>query len=264
MTVRFSNQLVPELFLPFWAALQAGEFLTDAAAVVGTHRWRGLRWLREAGGVRPRRGRDLKGRSLTYAEREQIALGRAAGESIRAIAARLGRSPSTVSRELRRNAGGNGAYRATVAHALAYGRASRPKPAKLRTNLVLRKHVEHDLEKRYSPEQIAGRLRLAFPDDPEMWVSTETIYQSLYVQSRGALRRDLARCLRTGRAMRRPSRKPGQRKNRIPNMINISERPPEVEDRAVPGHWEGDLKRHEAPCNRAEVKDLCRCAVAAA
>jgi IS30 family transposase len=100
---------------------------------------------------------------------------------------------------------------------------------------VLRKHVEHDLEKRYSPEQIAGRLRLAFPDDPEMWVSTETIYQSLYVQSRGALRRDLARCLRTGRAMRRPSRKPGQRKNRIPNMINISERPPEVEDRAVPG-----------------------------
>jgi len=106
---------------------------------------------------------------------------------------------------------------------------------------VLRKHVEHDLEKRYSPEQIAGRLRLAFPDDPEMWVSTETIYQSLYVQSRGALRRDLARCLRTGRAMRRPSRKPGQRKNRIPNMINISERPPEVEDRAVPGHWEGDL-----------------------
>jgi len=241
MTVRFSNQLVPELFLPFWAALQAGEFLTDAAAVVGTHRWRGLRWLREAGGVRPRRGRDLKGRSLTYAEREQIALGRAAGESIRAIAARLGRSPSTVSRELRRNAGGNGAYRATVAHALAYGRASRPKPAKLRTNLVLRKHVEHDLEKRYSPEQIAGRLRLAFPDDPEMWVSTETIYQSLYVQSRGALRRDLARCLRTGRAMRRPSRQPGQRKNRIPNMINISERPPEVEDRAVPGHWEGDL-----------------------
>ena len=241
MTVRFSNQLVPELFQPFWAALQAGEFLTDAAAVVGTHRWRGLRWLREAGGVRPRRGRDLKGRSLTYAEREQIALGRAAGESIRAIAARLGRSPSTVSRELRRNAGGNGAYRATVAHALAYGRASRPKPAKLRTNLVLRKHVEHDLEKRYSPEQIAGRLRLAFPDDPEMWVSTETIYQSLYVQSRGALRRDLARCLRTGRAMRRPSRKPGQRKNRIPNMINISERPPEVEDRAVPGHWEGDL-----------------------
>jgi len=106
---------------------------------------------------------------------------------------------------------------------------------------VLRAKVEKDLERKYSPEQIAGRLRVQFPDDPEMQVSPETIYQSLYVQSRGALRRDLAKCLRTGRALRRPSRKVGQRKNRIPNMINISERPPEVEDRAVPGNWEGDL-----------------------
>jgi len=184
----------------------------------------------------------LSGRCLTFAEREEIALGRAAGESVRAIAARLGRSPSTISRELTRNATGrNGGYRATTAHALAYERASRPKPAKLAVNLALRRHVEHDLEKRYSPEQIAGRLRLQFPDDPEMWVSTETIYQSLYVQSRGALRRDLARCLRTGRALRQPSRQPGQRKNRIPDMVNISERAPEVQDRAVPGHWEGDL-----------------------
>ncbi|MDQ3431306.1 MAG: IS30 family transposase [Actinomycetota bacterium] len=241
MSVRFSNQLVPELVQPFWAALQAGEFLTDAAAAAGTHRWRGLRWLREAGGVRPRRGRDLKGRCLTFAEREEIALGRAAGESVRSIAARLGRSPSTVSRELTRNTGGKGAYRATTAHALAHERASRPKPAKLAVNLALRTQVEHDLEKRYSPEQIAGRLRLQFPDDPEMWVSTETIYQSLYVQSRGALRRELTRCLRTGRALRRPSRQPGQRKNRIPDMINVSERPAEAADRAVPGHWEGDL-----------------------
>ncbi len=111
----------------------------------------------------------------------------------------------------------------------------------LATNLVLREKVEQDLQKRYSPEQIAGRLRREFPDDAEMWVSTETIYQSLYVQSRGALRRELARCLRTGRALRRPSRQPGQRKNRIANMINIAERPAEVADRAVPGHWEGDL-----------------------
>jgi len=138
----------------------------------------------------------------------------------------------------------------------------RPKPAKLATNLALRAAVEQDLEKKYSPEQITGRLLVEFPDDPEMRVSPETIYQSLYVQSRGALRRDLAVCLRTGRA--RPSRKVGQRKNRIPNMINIAERPPEVEDRAVPGNWEGDLVRHEALCNRAEVKDLRRCAVAAA
>jgi IS30 family transposase len=104
----------------------------------------------------------------------------------------------------------------------------------------LRAVVENDLALRYSPEQIAGRLRVEFPDRPEMWVSTETIYQSLYVQSRGALRRKLAACLRTGRAMRRPSRTAGQRKNRIPDMINISERPAEAADRAVPGHWEGE------------------------
>jgi len=122
--------------------------------------------------------------------------------------------------------------------ALAYHRASRPKPAKLLTNLRLRGMVEADLAKKYSPEQIAGRLKVEFPDQPEMQVSTETIYQSLYVQSRGALKRDLTRYLRTGRAVRRPSRKVGQRKNRIPNMINISERPAEVQDRAVPGHWE--------------------------
>jgi IS30 family transposase len=234
--------MVPEVVQPFWAALQRGEFLTEAAAVAGTHRWRGLAWLREAGGVRPRRGRDLQGRCLMFGEREEIAVARAAGESVRSIAARLGRSPSTVSRELRRNVDGRGgAYRASTAHALAYDRASRPKPAKLAVNLVLRRHVEQDLQKRYSPEQIAGRLRTEFPDQPEMRVSTETIYQSLYVQSRGALRRDLTKCLRTGRALRRPSRQPGQRKNRIPNMINVSERPAEAQDRAVPGHWEGDL-----------------------
>ena len=194
------------------------------------------------GGVRPRRGRDLKGRCLTFSEREEIALGRAGGESMRAIAGRLGRSPSTVSRELRRNAGcGGQPYRATSAHALAYERASRPKPSKLATNLALRKQVEQDLQRRYSPEQIVGRLRQEFPQDQEMWVSTETIYQSLYIQSRGALRRDLTKCLRTGRALRRPCRQAGRRKNRIPDMINISERPAEADDRAVPGHWEGDL-----------------------
>ena len=109
------------------------------------------------------------------------------------------------------------------------------------TNVQLRRKVEEDLRRRYSPEQIVGRLRRQFPDDPEMRVSAETIYQSLYVQSRGALRRDLTRCLRTGRALRRPCRQAGQRKNRIPDMINITERPAEADDRAVPGHWEGDL-----------------------
>jgi transposase, IS30 family len=239
---RFSDWMIGENVQVFWAAMQRGEFITDAAEQAGTYRVKGARWLASAGGVRPRRGRDLKGRCLSFMEREEIALGRAAGESLRSIAVRLGRSPSTISRELVRNHDrGRGGYRATTAHAFAYDRACRPKPAKLHVNVVLRGRVEDDLEKKYSPEQIAGRLRADFPDDPEMWVSTETIYQSLYVQSRGALKRDLAACLRTGRAVRRPSRKVGQRKNRIPNMINISERPPEVEDRAVPGNWEGDL-----------------------
>src|SRR5215204_457771 len=160
---------------------------------------------------------------------------------MRAIARRLGRSPSTVSRELRRNADRLGGYRATTAHAIAYERASRPKPAKLATNLALRQVVQDDLTRRFSPEQIAGRLRRRFPEDPEMWVSTETIYQSLYVQSRGALKRELTRYLRTGRALRKPGRQAGQRKNRIPDMVNIAQRPPEADDRRVPGHWEGDL-----------------------
>ena len=241
MTVRFSNKLVAELFQPFWAALQAGDFLTDAAAVAQTHRHRGLAWLRECGGVRPRRGRDLQGRYLSFAEREEIAVALARGESMRHLATRLGRNVSTISREVARNRDPQGRYRASTAHAQAYQRASRPKPAKLKVNLALRQRVEKDLEKKYSPEQIAGRLRADFPDQPEMWVSTETIYQSLYVQSRGALRRELTAQLRTGRALRSPSRKPGQRKNRIPDMVNISQRPAEVADRAVPGHWEGDL-----------------------
>ena len=213
----------------------------DAAAEAGTYRKKGAWWIAEDGGVRPRRGRNLKGRCLTMAQREEIAVGRARGDSVRRIAAAIGRSPSTVSRELRRNLDGMGRYLATSAHALAYVRASRPKPAKLVTNTQLRGIVEADLAMRYSPEQIAGRLKVEFPDQPEMQVSTETIYQSLYVQSRGALKRDLTRCLRTGRAVRKPCRKPGQRKNRIPNMINVSERPAEADDRAVPGHWEGDL-----------------------
>jgi IS30 family transposase len=238
---RFVNGQVPEVVQPFWAALQRGEFIADAAVAAGTYRKQGTRWVAACGGVRPRRGRSLKGRCLSFAEREEIALARARGETIRVIARRLGRSPSTVSRELRRNADRDGGYRATTAHARAFERASRPKPAKLATNVRLRAIVQDDLRRRFSPEQIAGRLRRRFPEDPEMWVSTETIYQSLYVQSRGALRRELARCLRTGRALRKPGRQVGQRKNRIPDMVNIAERPPEADDRRVPGHWEGDL-----------------------
>ena len=238
---RFSDRMVPEVVQVFWAAMARGEFVTVAAAEAGTYREKGTRWLAAEGGIRPRRGRDLKGRCLTFAEREEIAVARAGGESMRSIAGRLGRHPSTVSRELARNCDRAGAYRATTAHARAYERASRPKPSKLHTNLKLRRQVEEDLRRRYSPEQIVGRLRRQFPDDPQMRVSAETIYQSLYVQARGALRRDLTKCLRTGRALRRPRRRPGQRRNQIPDMINISERPAEADDRAVPGHWEGDL-----------------------
>jgi transposase, IS30 family len=238
---RFVNAQVPEVVQPFWAALQAGEFIADAAVAAGTYRKQGTRWVAACGGVRPRRGRDLKGRCLSFSEREEIALARARGETIRVIARRLGRSPSTISRELRRNADRDGGYRATTAHAKAFERASRPKPAKLATNLRLREMVQDDLSRRYSPEQIAGRLRRRFPDESEMWVSTETIYQSLYVQSRGALKRELTRYLRTGRALRKPGRVAGQRKNRIPDMVNIAERPPEADERRVPGHWEGDL-----------------------
>jgi len=234
--MRFSQKLVAELFQPFWAAWQAGEFMTDAAAVAGTYRQRGLAWVRESGGVRPRRGRDLAGRYLSFAEREEIALGRARGESVRSLAGRLHRSPSTVSRELARNTDRDGVYRAGPAHTRAYARAGRPKPAKLAANPRLRAVVQTYLTMKYSPEQIAGRLRREYPHDPEMWVSTETIYQSLYVQSRGALRRDLARYLRTGRSLRVPNRQGTHRKNRVlPDMINISERPAAVEDRAVPG-----------------------------
>ena len=142
---QFSDRMVPEVVQVFWAAMARGEFITAAAAEVGTYREKGMRWLRAEGGVRPRRGRDLKGRCLTFSEREEIALGRAGGEAIRTIAGRLGRSPSTVSRELRRNADRAGSYRATTAHALAYERASRPKPSKLATNLELRGKVEEDL-----------------------------------------------------------------------------------------------------------------------
>src|SRR5690625_426836 len=241
LDVRFGAHMVPEVHQKFWEAMVRGEFITDAAVEAGTYRKMGARWLAACGGVRPRRGRGLKGRCLSFAEREEIALRRAQRHGVRQIAAALGRSPATVSRELRRNADRNGGYRASTAHASAYERASRPKEAKLATNQQLRARVEADLAHRYSPEQISGRLRSEFPNDPDMQVHHETIYQALYIQSRGALRQELSRRLRTGRTVRKPGRKTGQRKNRIPDPINICERPPEADNRTVPGHWEGDL-----------------------
>lgn len=178
-------------------------------------------------------------RYLTAAEREEISLGLAAGETLTAIAARIGRAVSTVSREVAAN-GGRRRYRATRAHAEAHGRARRPKTPRLAANPRLAAQVSEWLQRLWSPEKIADRLRLEYPDDPMMRVSHETIYQSLFVQGRGELRKELHRCLRSRRASRRPRHRLEHR-GQIPNKVMISARPAEVADRAVPGHWEGDL-----------------------
>jgi transposase, IS30 family len=175
---------------------------------------------------------------LTLAEREEISLGLRRGATLTAIATELGRSVSTVSREVAAN-GGKGDYRAWRAHERAHQRSLRPKPRKLAC-VQLASQVTWWLKKWWSPVEISKRLRLEYPDDPMMWVSHETIYKTLFVQGRGELRRELTRCLRTGRTQRRP-RSRVETRGRIPGMVMISERPAEVEDRAVPGHWEGDL-----------------------
>jgi IS30 family transposase len=178
---------------------------------------------------------------LSIEERGEISRGLAAGWSIRAIAAGMGRSPSTVCREVAAN-GGRRRYRAARADQQAWSRAARPKRCKLAEQPVLRAIVEEKLARRWSPQQIAGWLKTSYPDDPEMQVSHESIYRTLFVQSRGALRRELTAHLRTGRVIRRPkgTRVPDGRGSR-PGILNISERPAEADDRAVPGHWEGDL-----------------------
>lgn len=157
------------------------------------------------------------------------------------IARALGRSPSTVSREIKAGTNARGYYIASTAHRTAQARARRPKPAKLANCERLRDAVQKWLRKNWSPKQISQALVLEFPDEPEMRVSHETIYLSLYIQARGGLKRELVTHLRTSRSLRKGHRVPGERRGRIPNMVNISERPPEVADRAVPGHWEGDL-----------------------
>jgi len=226
----------------FWEAVRAGCSVEEAGLAAGVSRYLPYRWLGRAGGVKSNGPRPVSGRYLSLAGREEIALGVAAGESLRVIAARLGRAVSTVSREIGRNGyRGRCRYRAVAAQAQAEFRAARPKTAKLAGNGRLRGRVQQGLEQRWSPEQVSMMLRREFPDDPEMRVSHETIYQSIYVQGRGALRRELATCLRTGRALRKPRRKEGQRRGKIPGMVMISERPAEAADRAVPGHWEGDL-----------------------
>ena len=211
----------------------------DLAARFGVDRATVLNIVRPLGGVVRCEQWQVSDRRLSIDQRIEISLGLARGESFRSIAGRIGRSPSTVSREVG-SGGGRHRYRPMVAHRSAHERARRPKPTKLSANPQLRSRVSADLRRLWSPEQIAQHLRAEFGDDASMTISHETIYKSLYVQGRGELRRDLARCLRTARTRRKPQ---GGRelRGRIPDMVMISERPAEAEDRAVPGHWEGDL-----------------------
>jgi IS30 family transposase len=258
-----------------------GRSSEDAAVDAGVSPVVGVRWFRRAGGMPPTHfspsSKPLSGRPLSFAEREEIAILRAQSQGVRTIARQLDRAPSTISRELRRNAAtGDGAqdYRATAAQWHADRSARRPKPAKLTVNPILRKYVQdrlsgmiarpdgvpicgpkvvwkgrravHRQSRRWatawSPEQIAHRLQLDFPEDETMRISHEAIYQALYVQGRGALRRELTACLRTGRALRTPRERTRERGRSFVNSeIMISQRPAEAADRAVPGHWEGDL-----------------------
>jgi IS30 family transposase len=238
--MRLYRQLTDEEIEEIWRRFGAGENMFAIAESMGRTHSHFRKIQRDHGGVRPRL-RHRSERHLSIEEREEISRGLADGRSLRSIASCIGRTPSTVSREVERN-GGPSAYRAYPAERRARHQARRPKLAKLATCPRLRRLVEQKLEKRWSPRQIADWLIDEYPSDDELRVSHETIYQSLYVQGRGALRHELHRALRTGRALRKPV---GHTKNKarghIPGMVMISERPAEVEDRAVPGHWEGDL-----------------------
>jgi len=261
----------------FWAVIARGLSSEDAGRQAGVSPAVGVRWFRQGGGMPSISLAPLSGRYLSFVEREEIAILQAQDAGVRQIARQLGRDASTISRELRRNAatrGGRLEYRATTAQWHADRQARRPKVAKLAANDVLRQYVQDRLagtvtaasgtpvpgptvrwigrrhgrrkDRRWatswSPQQIAHRLRVDFPHDEAMRISHEAIYQALYVQGRGALRRELTACLRTGRALRVPRARSASRgKKFVTPEILISQRPPEADDRAVPGHWEGDL-----------------------
>jgi len=243
--------------------------LEAAAAAAGVSKGTAFAWVRERGGVKPEP--QCSGRDLTLEDRIAIQAGIAAGQSNTQIADAIGRDRSTVGRELRRNrrasdrgpANQRRGYSALKAQERADSQRCRPKPRKLDENPVLHAYVQRKLSRRWSPEQISNRLRRLHGKDPDMTISHEAIYQALYVNSAGGLRRALKAKLRTGRTVRRPRRTQDRRGQRT-GMISIVDRPAEALGRAVPGHWEGDLVRHEALFNRAEVEDLRRCAVAAA
>lgn len=236
--------MVPSVVHKAWEVYAQTSSQGLAAAVVGVERSTLGKWVAADGGVRPRQGRSAgNGKRLSFEDRCAIEAGLAVSETQSSIAVRIGFDRATVSREIGRGRLASGRYSAKRGQAVAVSNGRRPKLCKLVTNPPLRARVEDDLRKRYSPEQIAGRLREDFPDDPEMRVHHNTIYETLYVQARGALRADLAKNLRTGRIRRRPRRPDGyeERRGQIPDKLMISERPAEVAERTVPGHWEGDL-----------------------
>jgi len=224
-----------------WDRWQRGETLHSIAQLFDRYHTSVQGILARTGGIRPRE-RRRSSRALTLAEREHIFRGLVAGHSIRSIAATVGRAPSTVSREIQRN-GGHQHYRASQADQAAWDRAHRPKPCKLVINRALAQVVAKKLRHRWSPEQIAGWLKQAYPNDESGRVSHETIYKSLFIQARGALKKELLQHLRSQRAIRqsRHANQKGNGKGQISNAVSIRERPASVEDRAVPGHWEGDL-----------------------
>jgi IS30 family transposase len=225
-----------------WKVRAEGLSEAEVARRLGLTKSRVNHYVEGCGGIPLRRPRTRSSRCLTLAEREEISRGVARKDSDRKIGRRLGRSHTTIGREIAR-CGGRRRYRAHFADQEAWLRSRRPKETKLERCEELRRVVIERLGEEHSPEQISGWLRREHPDNEDMQVSHETIYRSLYVQSRGALRRELTRHLRTGRRKRRPrgQSRHGQGRGKIRDMVAISERPAEVEDRAVPGHWEGDL-----------------------
>jgi transposase, IS30 family len=241
-----AHSLFPrEIQRRFWRLIVLGRSTFDASAGAGVSFQTGRRWFRDAGGMPPLSLAVPSGRYLSFEEREHIAWCLAAGCSMRQIARELGRAPSTISREIARNRPVKWPwhYKASVAEDRAQRRARRRKLSKLLRCLALYDYVQKGLacKAHLSPQQISKRLVVDFPDDEQMRISHESIYQSIYVQSRGGLKREMATCLRTGRAVRRPRARSDERRGRIKDMVMISERPAEVEDRAIPGHWEGDL-----------------------
>jgi IS30 family transposase len=231
---------MPEFKAEVWRRWKAGENLGQIAKALGAGRTVLSAVVEASGGIAPR-ARCRSRLALTLSEREEISRGLEAQRSIREIARHIGRAPSTVSREISRNASLRWMYRAHRSERRAWDRALRPKPCRLAQDPILARLVAQKLELDWSPQQISGWLARAFPNDESMRVSHETIYKTLFVQARGVLKKELTAHLRRGRRVRQSRQNPGRVGGRIVDAVSIRERPASVEDRAVPGHWEGDL-----------------------